>query len=75
MTPSDSTAPRSSPYTFRNIDAAITHLEHILSGEGATSLFSKTYWRGRVLQASATSGLAPKQRQRLHRLLERIDAS
>jgi hypothetical protein len=61
MTPSENTAPRSSPYTFRDIDAAITHLEHILSGEGATSLFSKTYWRGRVLQASATSGLAPNQ--------------
>ncbi|BCZ84601.1 hypothetical protein [Paraburkholderia terrae] len=62
-----------SPYTFRDIDAAIAHLEAVLAADGANSLFSRTYWRKRVLQASATTGLAPKQQQRLHRLLERID--
>jgi hypothetical protein len=61
-----------SPYTFRDVDAAISHLEIVLDTEGASSLFSPTYWRERVLQASATTGLDPKQRQRLHRLLERI---
>ncbi|SEI26303.1 hypothetical protein [Paraburkholderia hospita] len=62
-----------SPYTFRDIDAAIAHLETVLDTDGASSLFSRTYWRDRVLQASSTTGLAPKQQQRLHRLLERID--
>jgi hypothetical protein len=63
-----------SPYTFRDIDAAISHLETVLDTEGARSLFSPAYWRERILQASATKGLGPKQRQRLHRLLERINA-
>ena len=63
-----------SPYTFRNIDAAIGHLEQTLGVEGAQSVLSRTYWRGRVLQALATQGLSPRQRQRLERLLESIDA-
>ncbi|MBC8742914.1 hypothetical protein F6X40_41360 [Paraburkholderia sp. UCT31] len=63
-----------SPYTFRNIDPAIGHLEQVLGAEGAESLFSRTYWRGRVLQALATQGLSPNQQQRLQRLLESIDA-
>jgi hypothetical protein len=63
-----------SPYTFCNIDPAIAHLEHVLGAEGADSLFSRTYWRGRVLQASATPGLLPNQQQRLQRLLESIDS-
>ena len=64
-----------SPYTFRDIDAAISHLETVLDSGGARSLFSPTYWRERILQASTTKGLNPKQQQRLHRLLERISAS
>jgi hypothetical protein len=63
-----------SPYTFRNIDPAISHLEQVLGAEGADSLFSRTYWRGRVLQARATPGLLPNQQQRLQRLLESIDS-
>jgi hypothetical protein len=65
----------SSPFTFRTVDAEIIHLERVLCAEGANSFFAKSYWRKRVLQASATSGLAPNQQRRLFRLLERIDAS
>ena len=43
-----------SPYTARNVDAAIRHLERVLSAEGANSLFGQTYWRSRVQQVSAT---------------------
>lgn len=64
-----------SAHTVGDIDAAIAHLESVLCAEGASSLFSRTYWRERVVQASATFGLAPSQQQRLDRLLERIDAS
>ena len=64
-----------SPYTFHTIDPAITHLEQVLGAEGADSLFSRTYWRGRVLQALATPGLLSNQQQRLQTLLETIDAS
>jgi len=57
-----------SPYTPQNVDAAITHLERVLSSEGAHSLFGQTYWRVRVMQVSATPGLMHSQRVRLQRL-------
>jgi hypothetical protein len=64
-----------SPYTLKNVDAAITHLEWVLSSEGADSLFARTYWRGRVLQVVATPGLMRTQQERLQRLLDRIAVS
>ncbi|AET94633.1 MULTISPECIES: hypothetical protein [Caballeronia] len=59
-------------YSIRHLDSAIEHFEQVLSLEGANSLFSKTYWRGRVVQALSTPGLAPAQHSRLQRLLDRI---
>lgn len=59
-----------SPYTAKNVDAAIAHLERVLSSEGARSLFGQTYWRVRVIQVSATPGLVHTQRVRLQRLLD-----
>ena len=59
-------------YRVGHLDSAIEHLEEVLSLEGANSLFSQTYWRGRVVQALATPGLAPCQHSRLQRLLDRI---
>jgi hypothetical protein len=60
-----------SPYTLQNVDAAIADIEQVLCAEGADSLFVQAYWRGRALQAYATPGLAPTQRERLQRLLDR----
>src|SRR5438094_7761672 len=62
--------PMTSPYTAHNVDAAIVHLERVLSAEGANSLFGQTYWRRRVQQVSATRGLQRDQRIRLERLLK-----
>lgn len=59
-------------YTVRTAEDAISHLERILSADGADSLFSQTYWRTRVQQVSATRGLTPQQRARLVRLLESL---
>ena len=59
-----------SPYTAGNVDAAIRHLERVLSAEGANSLFGQTYWRTRVRQVSATRGLQREQRARLDRLMK-----
>jgi hypothetical protein len=59
-----------SPYTPQTAEDSITHLERILSADGAESLFGRTYWRARVQQVSATHGLTPQQRARLARLLE-----
>jgi hypothetical protein len=58
-----------SPYTATNVDAAIRHLERVLSAEGANSLFGQTYWRKRVQQVIATRGLHREQRMRLERLM------
>lgn len=58
--------------SVRHLDSAIEHLEEVLSPEGANSLFSKTYWRGRVVQTLSMPGLAPSQHSRLQRLLDRI---
>jgi hypothetical protein len=55
-----------------HLDSAIEDLEQVLSLEGANSLFSQTYWRGRVVQALSTPGLAPCQHSRLQCLLDRI---
>jgi hypothetical protein len=59
-----------SPYTAQNVDGAIAHLERVLSLEGAHSLFGLTYWHMRVIQISATHGLAHSHRARLQRLLD-----
>ncbi|SAL03806.1 hypothetical protein AWB77_06874 [Caballeronia fortuita] len=59
-------------YSVCHLDSTIKHLEQVLSVEGANSLFSQTYWRGRVVQALSTPGLAPAQHSRLQRLLDRI---
>ncbi|CAL8481420.1 conserved protein of unknown function (plasmid) [Caballeronia sp. S22] len=56
-------------FTPRNLDSEIEHLEHVLAGDAATSLFGRTYWRNRVVKARATPGLVPSQRSRLERLL------
>jgi hypothetical protein len=64
-----------SPYTPQNVDVAITHLERVLCTEGADSLFAQAYWRGRVLQAYATRGLMRGQRERLQRLLDRLESA
>ncbi|TCF97733.1 hypothetical protein BZM26_29610 [Paraburkholderia strydomiana] len=63
---------RASPYTPQTAEGALAHLERILSGGGANSVFSRTYWRGRIQQVSATRGLTPQQRARLGRLLESL---
>ncbi|CAD6516603.1 hypothetical protein LMG28727_01353 [Paraburkholderia kirstenboschensis] len=65
-------AGRASPYTPQTAEGALAHLERILSGDGVDSVFSRTYWRGRVQQVSATRGLTPQQRARLGRLLESL---
>jgi len=75
MTISKTLTAGTSPYTPHNIDGAIAHLERVLDADGADSIFARTYWRGRVLQAQATAGLVPPQRERLERLLDRTTGS
>ena len=44
------------PYTHKNIETAIRHLENLLNAEGANSVFAKSHLRQRVLQACAIRG-------------------
>jgi hypothetical protein len=56
----------------RHVDTEIDHLQRVLAGEGADSLFGRTYWRARVIELQATPGLVPRQHERLDRLLSRF---
>lgn len=56
----------------RSVDNEIDHLERVLAGEGADSMFARTYWRARVIEVRETPGLIPRQRERLERLLSRF---
>jgi hypothetical protein len=57
-----------SPYTAKNVDEALAHLERVLSVNGATTVLGLHYWRARLAQIGATSGLTPGQRVRVARL-------
>jgi hypothetical protein len=67
---SKTAAPRdmASPYTAKNIDEALTHLERVLAIKDATTVLGRHYWQARVAQISATSALTPGQRARVERL-------
>jgi hypothetical protein len=62
-----------SPYTIRNLDAAITHLERVMANDSALTIFASTYWRSRIRQVEATPGVMPAQLRRLQTLLNRLD--
>lgn len=64
-----------SPYTIKNLDAAIAHLEHAVRFDCTTPVFGQTYWHARVCQASLTPGITPAQLRRLQRLLAILNAS
>lgn len=63
---------RKTLYVPRSIDSEIDRLERVLTGEGADSMFARTYWRARVIEVRGTPGLIPIQLERLERLLGRF---
>ena len=67
--------PRSlSPYTVHNLDAAIAHLEIAMAVDDTMSIFSRRYWRGRVMEIRSTPGILQVQRLRIEHLLDRFEA-
>lgn len=58
-----------SPYTIKNLDAAIAHLEHAIRIDCTQSVFGRNYWHARVRQASLTPTITPAQLRRLDLLL------
>ncbi|MCX4177381.1 MULTISPECIES: hypothetical protein [Paraburkholderia] len=69
------TAIMTSPYTSKNIDEAIVHLERVLAIDGATRVLGQHYWQTRVTQIGATSGLTPGQRARVARLPKLLESA
>ncbi|WP_027797010.1 hypothetical protein [Paraburkholderia acidipaludis] len=62
------------PYCAQTADAAIAHLERVLTVEGACAIFGQRYWLERVQHLLAAPDLLPPHRVRLMHLLERLHA-
>ncbi|WP_028227445.1 hypothetical protein [Paraburkholderia ferrariae] len=60
------------PHGAKTADAAIAHLERVLSVADACTIFGQRYWLGRVQQLLAAPDLLPLHRQRLRYLMERL---
>lgn len=67
-------AQAASPYTGKNVDEAITHLERVLALRDATTVLGPDYWRARVTQIATSHGLTPGQRARVARLPYLLDS-
>lgn len=63
-----------SPYTIKNLDAAIAHLEQAVRFDCTTLVFGPCYWHARVRQACGTHGITAVQLRRLQRLLAMLTA-
>jgi hypothetical protein len=64
-----------SPYTIRNLDAAIAHLERVMADKNALVIFDAAYWRSRIRQAEVTPGVMHTQRLRLRALHAKLDST
>lgn len=61
-----------SPYTVKNLDDAIAHLEMAIAADSAMKIFGHSYWRQRVQQAGSTPGILPAQTHRIIELMKRL---
>jgi hypothetical protein len=61
-----------SPYTGKNVDDAIAHLERVLSVPGVTCVLGRDYWHTRVTELFACPTLAPMQKARISRLAQML---
>jgi hypothetical protein len=63
---------RDSPYTAKNLDSAIAHLEIAIAVDDNTAVFGRRYWLDRVQQVAQTPGIMPTQTRRLQHLLDQL---
>lgn len=61
-----------SPYTAKNIDGAITHLEMAVAVDDNIAVFGRRYWFGRVEHIASTPQIMPAQARRLQCLLDQL---
>jgi hypothetical protein len=57
-----------SPYTSKNVDGAIAHLERVLSVNGAAALFGRDYWNARLSEVARCPALTPTHHTHIARL-------
>ncbi|MFD1554841.1 hypothetical protein ACFSHT_04245 [Paraburkholderia silviterrae] len=65
-------AQEESPYTAKNLDGAITHLEIVVAVDDNIAVFGRRYWLDRVKRIASTPQIVPAQAQRLRHLLDQI---
>jgi hypothetical protein len=64
-----------SPYTVKNLDAAIAHLEIAMNADKTMAIFGESYWHGRVLELRSTPGIMHAQERRLLGLMDLFAAT
>jgi hypothetical protein len=58
----DGRGPKASPYTIKNLDDAIAHLEVAIAADSAMAIFGHRYWRDRVQKIGSTrASCTPKR--------------
>lgn len=60
------------PYTAKNLDGAITHLEIAVAVDDNIAVFGRRYWLDRVQRVASTPEIMPAQARRLRHLLDRL---
>lgn len=58
------------PYTGKNVDGAIAHLERALSIPDAARVFGRNYWHIRITELLACPALTPTQTKRISQLAQ-----
>ncbi|MCP3711072.1 hypothetical protein M3I54_29535 [Paraburkholderia sp. CNPSo 3274] len=61
-----------SPYTAKNLDGAITHLELAIAFDDNIAVFGRRYWLDRVQRIASTPEIMPAQARRLGHLLGQL---
>ena len=61
-----------SPYTTRNLDSAIAHLEFAVAIDDNIAVFGRRYWRDRVQRIASTPQIMPAQVRRLRYLMDQL---
>ncbi|WP_213308670.1 hypothetical protein [Paraburkholderia sacchari] len=61
-----------SPYTAKNLDSAIAHLEIVVAVDDNIAVFGRRYWRDRVERIASTPQIVPAQARRLRLLLDQL---
>ena len=60
------------PYTAKNLDGAITHLELAIAFDGNISVFGRRYWLARIQRMASTPEIMPAQARRLRHLQDQL---